>query len=160
MWEDGGSQQGLPGFDNPIGRRCQNKRSPQMPAGQRKCFVADRTILADEFRVMKHALWSKARNNPQATMIGVWGDVIASGHNIPRMLRLLYVSLCVPVQTACVERGFSIHRVLKTRLSNRMGILQKLVLDSLMRVQLICLVSFVASRGRPTDVVVAELCVT
>ena len=40
----------------------------------------------------------------------------------------------MPIQTATVERGFSTHRVIKDRLSNRMGIK---VLDSKMRVRML-----------------------
>jgi hypothetical protein len=52
----------------------------------------------------------------------------------PKLVAVLRASLCLPSQSASVERGFSIHRVIKHRLTNRMGIL---VFDSLMRLRML-----------------------
>ena len=48
----------------------------------------------------------------------------------PHFLGLAYVMLAIPEQSASVERGFSQHRVLKSRLRNAMHVM---TLDSAMR---------------------------
>ena len=45
----------------------------------------------------------------------------------------LYI-FCIPLQTAVVERGFNVHRLIKTRLSNRLLVA---TIDSLLRVKLL-----------------------
>jgi hypothetical protein len=51
------------------------------------------------------------------------------------MVRLYYACLSIPSQTAMVERGFSLHRLFKNRLTNR---LRLMTLDSLLRLKLLC----------------------
>jgi hypothetical protein len=53
---------------------------------------------------------------------------------VPRLLIFVQAMLVLPVQTACVERGFSIHRYLKHRLTNH---LRLVTLDSIMRFQML-----------------------
>jgi hypothetical protein len=48
-------------------------------------------------------------------------------------MMLVRAALSVPVQSASVERGFSIHRVIKHRLSSKIGVQ---VFDSLMRLRM------------------------
>ena len=67
----------------------------------------------------------------------MWGLLRESeGLLFPRILILVNVMFLIPVQTADVERGFSVHRILKNRLSNRLKIH---TLDSLFRVKLLTL---------------------
>ncbi|KAJ9524214.1 hypothetical protein QJQ45_004985 [Haematococcus lacustris] len=59
----------------------------------------------------------------------------ATSHvHFPLMMQLAQVMLLVPLQTAVVERGFSIHRIINHRLTNR---LKLATVDSLMRIRLI-----------------------
>ncbi|CAK9197019.1 unnamed protein product [Sphagnum troendelagicum] len=50
------------------------------------------------------------------------------------MLPFAEAMLCVPVETACVDRGFSEHRVINHRLTNRLCVV---TVDSLMRVSIL-----------------------
>ena len=50
---------------------------------------------------------------------------------VPHLLHLAAAMLCIPVQTATVERGFSMNRLFKHKLSNRMRLI---TLDSMTRV--------------------------
>jgi hypothetical protein len=62
----------------------------------------------------------------------VWGLLRESeGLLFPWIITLVNVMFLIPVQTADVERGFSVHCILKNRLSNRLKIH---TLDSLLRV--------------------------
>ena len=62
-----------------------------------------------------------------------WWIKISDGHIIPDILHLIYIYILIPLQTAVVERGFSVHRRIKTRLSS---CLQVVTVDSLLRVKL------------------------
>ena len=42
---------------------------------------------------------------------------------VPQLLHLAAAMLCIPVQTATVERGFSMNRLFKHKLSNRMRLI-------------------------------------
>lgn len=66
-------------------------------------------------------VWAYMRSCPEAVLF-------------PSMLTLATVMFIIPVQTADVERGFSVHRILKNRLTNRMKVL---TLDSLLRIKLL-----------------------
>ena len=46
------------------------------------------------------------------------------------------IMFIIPVQTAVVERGFSLHRIVKNRLTNSLKIM---TLDSLLRIKLLTL---------------------
>jgi hypothetical protein len=72
---------------------------------------------------------------------------LRDGHaqELPLILNMYYVLSLIPVSTAHVERGFSYHRILKTRLRNKLSVP---VMDALMRIQLFALKSAVA-RGTP-----------
>ena len=56
------------------------------------------------------------------------------GHQIADILVFIYVYFTIPLQTAVVERGFSVHRNIKTRLRN---LLRVQTIDSLLRVILL-----------------------
>ncbi len=48
-----------------------------------------------------------------------YAGVLSDRRLFPRVLQFVYIASVLPVQTACVERGFSRHRLVKTRLSSR-----------------------------------------
>eukprot|EP00983_Pelagomonas_calceolata_P036464 1133776-Pelagomonas_calceolata.AAC.1 len=52
----------------------------------------------------------------------------------PRMIILANVMFLIPVQTAIVERGFSVYRIVKSRLSDR---ITSVTLDSFLRIELL-----------------------
>ena len=54
------------------------------------------------------------------------------GHQIADILIFIYVYFTIPLQTAVVERGFGVHRIIKTRLRISQGSVQ--TIDSLLRV--------------------------
>ena len=55
----------------------------------------------------------------------------ASSH---RVIQFVYICFSLPVQSAVVEQGFSIHRTVKSRLRNKLKVT---TLDSLMRMKLL-----------------------
>jgi len=55
--------------------------------------------------------------------------------NFPNLFQLVLTMFLIPVQTAVVERGFSLHKRIKNKLRNRLEIV---TVDSLMRVKLLC----------------------
>jgi hypothetical protein len=65
----------------------------------------------------------KAKLALQAELGKAWEPayeaIVKDAHLYPRVLQLAYIASVLPVQTACVERGFSRHRLVKTRLSSR-----------------------------------------
>jgi hypothetical protein len=81
------------------------------------------------------AMWEISNNFPNLTAHDVWAR-IKRDHlpSIPYIFQLACIMFTIPVQSATVERGFSMHRVFKNRLSNR---LRLVTLDSLMRVKLL-----------------------
>lgn len=97
----------------------------------KKKFMAE----ADAFA--KHMI-SVVKSNPLISFVDAWKFLLSDrvrGHILfPNFTQLFYIALVTPVHTATVERGFSIHRVLKNRLSNK---LKLTTLDSLMRIKMI-----------------------
>ncbi len=87
----------------------------QQAAAAAAAKMAD--ALQKEFRRLK------AKLALQAELGKAWEPayeaVARDAHLYPRVLQLAYISSVLPVQTACVERGFSRHRLVKTRLSSR-----------------------------------------
>jgi hypothetical protein len=47
-------------------------------------------------------------------------------------MKLVYIMLCIPLNTACCERGFSIHSAIKTKIRSRTSIA---ILDTLIRIK-------------------------
>jgi hypothetical protein len=83
--------------------------------------------------------WGDNQYNKKAGVADMWAGYLQTESNklqtsLPHIFSLLCVMLTMPIQTATVERGFSTHRVIKDRLSNRMGIK---MLDSKMRVRML-----------------------
>lgn len=89
----------------------------------------------EEFSNLRAFLAGLVAKSPGISMRAAWA-IIAADHRavFPHALQLAYVALCVPVQTATVERGFSMHRVIKHKLTNS---LRLVTIDSLMRLKLL-----------------------
>lgn len=98
-------------------------------AQARKDKLAEYT---EEAKCMVQALH---RMPPNASLLSAWSELwqyngLAS--KFPHFLKLAFVMLTIPVQSATVERGFSQHNNLKTKLRNAMHVM---TLDSALRVQ-------------------------
>ncbi len=98
--------------------------------GCERRFIA----LQHEFKKMKRWFADYAVT-PGLSNKDVWA-CIKKEHRLelPHMLPFAEAMFCVPVETACVERGFSEHRVIKHRLTNRLRVV---TVDSLMRVSIL-----------------------
>lgn len=94
-------------------------------------------IMQSEFPAMKQALWSRAKDSRGLKMTSVWGEFRGEGREriMPHMFILVTVGLLVPLNTACVERGFSHHGIIKNKLRNALKVIQ---MDSLLRVKHLC----------------------
>jgi hypothetical protein len=91
--------------------------------------------LAAEWKRLRGYMVDLITTSPDITMQAAWA-LIASQDAVkfPHALRLAYVAFSIPMQSASVERGFSMHRVIKHRLTNS---LRLITLDSLMRMKLL-----------------------
>ena len=90
--------------------------------------------LDEEFSNFKVWMSEIVNRCPSISTRGCLLQIIrAHEFDMPGVLLLLFVSFIIATQTAVVERGFSLHRVFKHRLANRLKIL---TMDSLMRVKL------------------------
>jgi hypothetical protein len=47
-------------------------------------------------------------------------------------MKLVYIMLCIPLNAACCERGYSIHSAIKTKIRSRTSIG---ILDALIRIK-------------------------
>ena len=94
-------------------------------------------IIKIEFPRMKEALWQRAKDSRSLDMVAVWAEFREEGRDrtLPNMFTMVSVGLVVPLNTACVERGFSHHGIIKNKLRNSLKVLQ---MDSLLRVKLLC----------------------
>ena len=94
-------------------------------------------IFREEFPSMKQALWQRSRRRTSLGMSAVWAEFKEAGREttMPHMFRLVMLGLVVPLNTACVERGFSHHGIIKNKLRTRLKIVH---VDSLLRVKLLC----------------------
>ena len=86
---------------------------------------------------MKEALWQRAKDFRSLDMVAVWAEFREEGRDrtLPNMFTMVSVGLVVPLNTVCVERGFSHHGIIKNKLRNSLKVLQ---MDSLLRVKLLC----------------------
>jgi hypothetical protein len=91
--------------------------------------------LLEEFKKYKQIMYDIAHRYPGLSTREAW-QLIKRDHaaTVPHVLHLAVIMFTIPVQTATVERGFSMHRVIKHRLTNR---LRLATLDALMRVKLL-----------------------
>ena len=94
-------------------------------------------IFKQEFPAMKLALWQRSRRRVNLHMSSVWAEFKEAGRDLtmPYMFRLVMFGLIVPLNTACVERGFSHHGIIKNKLRTRLKVVH---VDSLLRVKLLC----------------------
>ena len=85
---------------------------------------------------MKRLMSEVARTLKITDPCKVW-ELLINRHNaiavFPNVIKLVHVMFLIPVQTAMIERGFSLHRTLKNLLSNRLKVM---TLDSLLRIKL------------------------
>jgi len=104
--------------------------------GTSKLFEFDGASMAKEFFEMKCAMWDKVNLYKVTDTLHAWRLIKSDARRLlfPKLLVLVDIMFVVPVQTAVVERGFSMHRIIKNRLSNRMSIM---TLDSLLRIKLL-----------------------
>ena len=94
--------------------------------------------LLTEFSRFKEAVFQDVQKfrGQKYTVRNFWGRFFSASQNtasFPHMLILLHASFVIAMQTACVERGFSLHRIFKSRLANRLRVL---TLDSLLRIKM------------------------
>ena len=107
--------------------------------GEKRLFVVTgrENIIAAEFLALKRALFQVVNELNQTNATYIWRKLIVEqAHlNFPNLFLLVQIMFLIPVQTAIVERGFSLHKIIKSKLRNR---LQIVTIDSLMRVKLLC----------------------
>lgn len=104
--------------------------------------LGDGRSIMKEFEAMKLAIWKVVSTLKVVTPQQLWQRVLADHASValfPNMLTFVYIMLLIPVQTAEVERGFSLHRIIKNRLTNRLKIM---TIDSLLRLK-------IGFKGRP-----------
>ena len=91
-----------------------------------------------EFLAMKKAMWQKVNELKITDALLVWGLLRNSTESLlfPKLLMIANIMFIIPVQTAVVERGFSLHRIVKNRLTNSLKIM---TLDSLLMIKLLTL---------------------
>jgi hypothetical protein len=88
-----------------------------------------------EFKVMKEGMHHLVNALNYAGTSSIWRKLSDNGFSLfPNIMKLVQVMFVIPVQTAVVERGFSLHKIIKNRLRNR---LQILTVDSLLRVKML-----------------------
>jgi len=106
--------------------------------GPSKLFEYNGQSMAAEFTAMKKAVWEKVNTLDIKDAAQLWGLLRDSSESLlfPKVLMMANIMFIIPVQTAVVERGFSFHRILKNRLTNRLKIM---TLDSLLRIKLLTL---------------------
>lgn len=93
-----------------------------------------------EFELYLTFMWRVVCREPGLSFSGAW-KILTRDHGavIPRMITLAQICRCIPVQSASVERGFSMHKLIKHKLRNA---LRLVTLDSLLRVKLLGFGSF------------------
>jgi hAT family C-terminal dimerisation region len=101
-----------------------NYKSPEFAEEAKRQFLKYKSLMHELVRqfpkLRNRQYWAMLRRDHSAT--------------IPVIVRLALVMFTIPVQSATVERGFSMHRVFKHRLTNS---LRLVTLDALMRVKLL-----------------------
>ncbi|KAG1681572.1 hypothetical protein FOA52_014080 [Chlamydomonas sp. UWO 241] len=104
---------------------------PNSPFSARgESFMA---TLYTEFKHVKTVIKDRLALTPSATMLNLWRFIARSSDSlmVPNIILLMNVYYVMALHTAEVERGFSIHRILKNRLRSRLMIL---MVDSLLRI--------------------------
>ena len=107
--------------------------------GSKRMFVVSgrESIIAAEFMALKNALIKTVNELQQTNAMYIWRKLSLEEAqlNFPNLFQLVLTMFLIPVQTAVVERGFSLHKIIKNKLRNRLEIV---TVDSLMRVKLLC----------------------
>ncbi|KAG1662954.1 hypothetical protein FOA52_006707 [Chlamydomonas sp. UWO 241] len=104
---------------------------PNSPFSARgESFMA---TLDTEFKHVKTVIKDRLALTPSATMLNLWRFIARSSDSlmVPNIILLMNVYYVMALHTAEVERGFSIHRILKNRIRSRLMIL---MVDSLLRI--------------------------
>ncbi|KAG1664933.1 hypothetical protein FOA52_004455 [Chlamydomonas sp. UWO 241] len=104
---------------------------PDSPFSARgESFMA---TLDTEFKHVKTVIKDRLALTPSAIMLNLWRFIARSSDSlmVPNIILLMNVYYVMALHTAKVERGFSIHRILKNRLRSRLMIL---MVDSLLRI--------------------------
>eukprot|EP00967_Tisochrysis_lutea_P111977 scaffold176444_cov15-Tisochrysis_lutea.AAC.1 len=93
--------------------------------GLKKLIEFDGFSIRNEFMMMKKVMHEVVNQSKVLDPVHVWTLLRRQPEAVlfPSMILLVNVMLLIPVQTAIVERGFSLHRIVKNRLSNRMKVL-------------------------------------
>lgn len=84
---------------------------------------------------MKNALYLVVNELKVVDATYIWRKLHFDGAHtaFPNLFKLVLIMFLIPVQTAVVERGFSLHKLIKSKLRNR---LQISTVDSLLRIKL------------------------
>jgi hypothetical protein len=93
--------------------------------------------LQDEFKAVKDELFQIAKNYASTFPTFYEGlQLLQASRMRPlkyeNIMKLVYIMTCIPLNTACCERGFSIHTAVKTKIRSRMGVE---LLDALLRIK-------------------------
>jgi hypothetical protein len=104
----------------------------------------------EECKRVASALHSAAHEKKLLTPAAAWDHLRACGLvlRFPRFTQVAYALLCILASSASVERGFSAHGTLKSKLRNR---LHSATVDSCLRVQ--SLVDVPAAKADVTDAI-------
>ena len=71
-------------------------------------------VANSEFKAARLALYDELAEVPKIAMIDAWRRVsMKRGASFPNVIKFVYVCFSLPVQSAVVERGFSIHLAVK-----------------------------------------------
>ena len=92
-----------------------------------------RVNVSDQFNSMKVQLWQLSKQFGGADMKSAWMGLHDDKLQcmMPYMFKLVAIALVIPLNTACVERGFSVHNNVKNKTRSSLKIAQ---LDALLRV--------------------------
>ena len=100
-------------------------------------IVLDHAIHSDipsQFCRAKKQLFNAMVHRENLTMAQFWAE-FAKDEQVPTMpyiLQLAQIGLVIPVNTACCERGFSSYNIIRSKLRNKLQIMQ---IDSLLHVK-------------------------
>ena len=119
--------------------RCLLKHICGSHLGSRRLFVVSgrETVIAAEFQALKNALFKTVNELQSTDATYIWRKLYSEEAHLlfPNLFMLVQIMFLIPVQTAVVERGFSLHKIIKSKLRNALKII---TMDSLLRVKLLC----------------------
>jgi len=122
-----------------MGHFCSRKASkhffpdcPKEDGEERKAFMIG---MMAEFKAARLALRQVVEESPKISMLHAWQRIVMTrGALFPRVIKFVYVCFSLPIQSAVVERGFSNHRGVMSRMRSKLKIT---TVDSLMRMVLV-----------------------